>query len=246
MKIKTAIVLAAVVASVGISWAIQQRADARLQKQQTALEEQTAQVTQLSEENARLKYLAARKTAPQAISAAELHELLKLRNEAGSLRDTAKEEKRLEASNAKLRTERAATDEKLAAAQASPNYWAKDKLANMGYATPEAAVESLLAAMKSGEVSDIVAHLTPEAQTSLQKEMEKHGGSAAEVEAQMKSQAASVVAAAAGFHIVDEIQSSPDVTVVNLSFDGEGVVRKFVMKRIGADWRFDDLLLAGQ
>ena len=246
MKTKAAIVWTAVVASAGISWAIQKGADTQLQKQQATLEKQTAQVTQLSEENARLKELAARAKSPEALSAGQLHELLRLRNEAGSLRETVAEEKKLEASNAKLRAGRTEADAQLAAAQASLNYWAKDKLANVGYATPEAALESILAAMKNGEVADVASHLTPEAQTSLQKEMDKHDGSDAEVEAQMKSRGESVVAAAVGFHIVDETQSTPEVTVVSLSFDGEGVVRKFVMKRIGGDWRFDDLLLSGQ
>ena len=45
-------------------------------------------------------------------------------------------------------------------------------------------------------------------------------------------------------HADDHCQ--PDRAVVALSFDGEGRTRKFVLRKIGNEWKFDDLILSGE
>jgi hypothetical protein len=44
-----------------------------------------------------------------------------------------------------------------------------------------------------------------------------------------------------GFHILDKQVTSPDEVILNLSCDGEGKVRKFVMKRVGNEWKAADV-----
>ena len=40
--------------------------------------------------------------------------------------------------------------------------------------------------------------------------------------------------------------TSTNRAVINLSFDGEGKTRKFVLRKVGNEWKFDDLIFAGQ
>jgi hypothetical protein len=49
-----------------------------------------------------------------------------------------------------------------------------------------------------------------------------------------------------GFHILDKNTKSPNEAILDLSFDGEGKARKFVMKRIGSEWKLADMLRPGE
>lgn len=49
-----------------------------------------------------------------------------------------------------------------------------------------------------------------------------------------------------GFHILDKNTKSPNEAILDLSFDGEGTARKFVMKRIGSEWKLADMLRPGE
>jgi hypothetical protein len=49
-----------------------------------------------------------------------------------------------------------------------------------------------------------------------------------------------------GFHILDKEVKSPDQVILDLSFDGEGKARKFVVQKTGNEWKLTDMLRPGQ
>lgn len=245
-KFKIAVISVIVAASAIGTLAIQHRAKVHLREQKESLQQQTDAVAQLSEENERLSNLVTQVKSSDPLSREQLTELLRLRNEVGQLRHADAEKPRLQADNARLRAKAEQTAKQLAEAQALPNYWPKDQLAYAGYGDPESALKSMLAAMKNGDVSSYQTMLTPEALADLQKELAKHGLSQEQQEKELKAMGTSLVSSSAGFHIVDETMPAPDQAVINLSFDGEGVERKFVLKQVQNQWKFQDLLVAGQ
>jgi hypothetical protein len=245
-KFKMGITVAIVAASVLGSLALQHQGERRLREREESWRRQTEALARLSAENERLSNLVARVKTSQPLSKPQLAELLRLRNEAGRLRQSETEKARLQAENARLRAAAARAAKQLAEARAAPNYWAKDQLAFAGYADPQSAMRSMLAAMKSGDLSSWQASCTPDANTDLQREWKQRGLSQEQQEGEIKAMADTLMSSSEGFHILNQTNPSPDEAVVNLSFDGEGVARKFVLRKIENEWKLQDLLLNGQ
>ena len=44
-----------------------------------------------------------------------------------------------------------------------------------------------------------------------------------------------------GFYLVGQDLGSQDQAILDVYFEGEGKTRKFALKKIGADWKFDNL-----
>jgi 5'-3' exonuclease len=245
-KFSTIATALAVAASLTMSVVLEQRAEARLGRQNARRQQQAAQLAQLSAQNEGLSNLIAQLRSAQSLSKDQLKELLRLRNEAGRIRLSAQEKVKLQATNAVLRGVKAKAEQQLAEAQASANYWPKDQLSFAGRADPASALKSMLAAMNSGDVSAWRANCTPEAVSNMEREWTQRGLSAAQQDAEIKSMSEMLLSSSVGFHILDENLTSDNRAVVNLSFDGEGTARKFVLRKVGGEWMFDDLLVAGQ
>jgi hypothetical protein len=237
-----------IIVAVGViaSLAIQHHAELRRRERRELAQQQADNLARLSAENEQLSNLIARVKGSPALSPGQFKELLGLRNEVGRLRRTGSDRRQLEASNTQLSAAVATAGQRLAEARAAPNYWSKDKLAYAGYADPESAMKSLLAVMNSGDPGSWRARCTPEALAGLDNESARHGLSEAQQDAKIKSMAAMLMSASAGFHILDQTMTAPDKAVIDLSFDGEGAHRKFVLRKVANEWKFDQLLLDGQ
>ena len=79
----------------------------------------------------------------------------------------------------------------------------------------------------------------------MEAEWDRRGRSEAQRVDEMKRMAHDLVASSVGFHIIDRKMPGPDEAVIDLSFDGEGRNRTFVLRRIGGEWRFHDIIFAG-
>ena len=200
----------------------------------------------MTADNERLSKLNVQLKSSRALSKEQLTELLKLRNEAGQLRGNMAEKEPLQADNARLRAAVAKSDEQLAQAQSAPNYWPKDQLSFAGYASPESTVRSLLWAMKNGDVSAWRSICTPKTRSEMEERWDRQKKSEAARIAEMKAAANGLISASVGFHVIEERMIAPDQAEVTLSFDGEGKTRKFVLHKIGTEWKFHNLVLAGQ
>jgi hypothetical protein len=227
-----------------VSLAIHQRAQAGLSERRESLRRQTAELAQLAADNERLSNLVAamdNDSSPELLS-----QLLRLRSEVGQLRKVGPQKAQLQAANNQLRARETKAQSKLAAAQASPNYWARDQLGFAGYSDPESAVKSLLWMMQTGNMTSWQAACTPEAVSQLERQWAKRGLSEAARGEELKQMADALMSRSSGFHVLDQKTTAPDEAVINLSFDGEDKARKFVLRKIGNDWKFHDLILSGQ
>jgi K+-sensing histidine kinase KdpD len=245
-KFSIGVITAVVTASVMICVAIQHGAGARLRRQDEAIRQRAEQLTELSAENDRLSNLILQVKNSGTLSKEQLTDLLSLRNEVRQLRENGTVKARLQETNARLREVEAKAKRRLAEAQVAPNYWPKEQLAYAGYSDPESCMKSILTAMRDSDVSSWRQSCTTEAVAQLEKEWKEHGISEAGQEAEIKAMGDMLVAPSSGFRILDQKMSSPDEAVVNLSFDGEGAARKFVLRKVGDEWKVHDLLTAGQ
>ena len=107
-------------------------------------------------------------------------------------------------------------------------------------------MKSLLWAMKSSDLNSWQTSCTPEARAKMEKEWDKHGKSETERIAEMRAMADALLSGSSGFRILDQKSTTPDMAIINLSFVGEGQARKFVLKKIDNEWKFHDLIFAGQ
>lgn len=245
-KFRFGVVAAMALASATICLAIQRHSHARVSEQNERISQQSGQLMQISAENERLSNLISRVGSSQTLSKEQLAELLRLRNEVEQLRQSGTVKVQLQETNAQLRAIEAKAERQLAEAQSASNYWPKDQLAYAGYSDPESSMKSLLAAMNSGDLTEWRQSCTPEAVAQLESKWQKQGLSEAQQKEEIKAMADMLMSSASGFHILDQKITSPDETTINLSFDGEGTARKFVLRKVGNEWKFHALILAGQ
>ena len=247
-KLLFAITLLTAMGSVVVCLAIQRHAAAALRDRADSAAAQTATIAGLDARNLRLSQIVDKLKNTRSLSSGEMKELLKLRSDVGQARQLVAAKPGLEATNTMLRNAAATRQEHLAQAQAATNYWSKDQLAYAGLATPDDAMKSVLWAMASSNVNlnAILSYATPESVANMQREWKKDGLSPDQQQARMKAMADSLTSGSEGFHIVNEQLPAPDLAVIDLSFDGEDAVRTFVLKNIDGQWKFHDMLVAGQ
>jgi len=221
-KLKISATAMVLLAGTAASLIIQHRAQAELRVRDESLQRQTAVLTDLSDENRRLSQLAEKMKNPAPLPPQELRELLKLRSQVGQLRRLETQKPPLAEKNAALKNRLADSPKRIAEEQAAPNYWPKEQLGFAGYATPESAMQSILAAMKSGDPAAWQSCCTPAAWDKLLTEQKNHGKSDAEIATTLKAMNDAVLSANPGFRIVDQTLAAPDQADVNVSFVGEG------------------------
>jgi hypothetical protein len=233
------------VTGIAASLAIQHSGHVKLRERAEALQRQTEKVTRLSAENERLSNQVVRASGMQALAQDQLRELLRLRGQIGPLRQAAKEQAQLQATNAQLRAALAMSEKQLAEARAAPNFWAKDQLAFAGYADPEAALKTVLWAMSNGDAQSYLACWVPGPDMHAIFENQLRDKAGAELAAGGKM-LTDTLGPSIGFHILDKSVKSADQVTLNLSFDGEGKARKFVMQRADNEWKVAYLISPGQ
>lgn len=107
-------------------------------------------------------------------------------------------------------------------------------------------MKNLLWVMRKGNFANWRDICTPEAWADIEEEWKKQGLTESEINAEIKNTSDSIIGGAEGFHILDQTNRAPNETVVTLSFDGEGAARKFILRKIGNQWKVQDFLVAGQ
>jgi hypothetical protein len=170
---------------------------------------------------------------------AEAREVHNLRNEVSQLRAGVKEADQLRAENQRLRGAgkplQAAPSTGVAAppAATSPEgYYAKENWAFTGYATPEAALQSVIWAMHEGDTKTLLASVTPEEMERMQKEWGDKS------EAQVSADAKRGTDKISGIRILESKTLSDDEVVLSVfAAGGEDKVQKISMKRYGAEWK---------
>ncbi|HEX4646555.1 MAG TPA: hypothetical protein VH598_13210 [Verrucomicrobiae bacterium] len=250
ITVRFGLISAIIVASIATPWLIQRRAEGSLQKQDESIRAQAARLAQLTAENDGFSNRLAQAKAPPGLSQEEFSELLKLRGEIGQLRQAVAEIKKLRTANQKLQAaksgKKTSSDLALANVPTGVDFWPKDQLAFAGYGSPQAALKSAFWAMKGGDMKNMLASMTPEAKALMEKEREKDGKSEADMEAEFKSMAESLTSTPSGFRVLGEEAKSDEQVIVTVYAEGDARARKYVLNKIGNDWKVHDVLLAGQ
>jgi len=169
----------------------------------------------------------------------EASEVLKLRNETSQLRAKTNELEKLRAENQQLRelAQRAQTDSSRPAATqpataSQEGFWAKENWGFTGYATPEAALQSAVWAMREGDISTFLGSLAPEDQARLrQKWADK---SEAEVSAKNREQISKISAIRV---LESKVLSDSEAELRIYAVGGEDKVQRVPMIRVGTEWK---------
>ena len=237
-KLKAGIVGGLFVAGVVAPLVIQHQAQTSLRDNNQSLRQQLDHFAQVAVENERLSNLVLQAQNSASLSNTQLNELLRLRAEVGGLRQQLT---RIQQSHPARQGEPSKT------ATATPelveeNSISKESWAFMGYATPGNALQSVMWAMKSGDVSTFLSSLTPEAQELMAKQFE--GKANSEIATILQNEIRGV-----GALRLDRMRDVSDAEVsfvVHAAETDDGAARtrdealvKF--KNIAGEWRFTGL-----
>jgi hypothetical protein len=243
--LKAALVGAVVIASAAGPLAVRHWHQGKSRHRMEALRQQARQLAELAAENQRLSNLVAQ-TRSAALSKEQFRELLRLRGEIGRLRQAASEVDTLRAASRPLPAGQTSPQEPPPALpppdpQKVQAYWPKSQLAQVGYSDPAAALQTALWAMSWGDPEALAASATPEAKTNLTRELWfQHGPPAEELAASTRLIAESL-GPTTGFYVVGQRSESQDEAELEVYFQGEGKTRPFTLKKIGEEWKFDNL-----
>ena len=234
-RVITSLVCVAAVVGLAIWLAGERQARRRLVEEHTALQQQLDRMTGLIAENEQLSNRVAQANPPQSLPDDQLRELLRLRGEVGVLRQKGKE---LESVRNENRQARAALESKTqgagaAKAAATADYWPRDSLAFKGYASPDAALQSLVWAGNNGDLKTMLASTTGDAR----KEMEQQFGGKPETEASIR-----VMDDTAGLksvRLLNRDVQADDTVVLTAAFEDRTDTQtlKLLLKKVGNEWK---------
>jgi len=197
---------------------------------------------QVAELHARIATLPTPTTgAPvDAMSDEERSELLRLRNQAAQLRSATnelqqarKQVDQLQVENQQLRSASLSGVATPAAGTAS-GMRQRESWQFLGYATPEACLESTLYAISKADYNTIMGSLTPQEAQRLQKEMDAANRSPEEVAEKIRRETAKT----SSYQILERKDVSPNESMLLIYGSGEDKVQRVLLQKIGEEWRF--------
>ena len=168
-KIKVGIVGAVIAAGVVVPWISHQQTLDQLRQENQSLRQEIVQASQLAAENQRLSNALAHVKNAQELSSDQLRDLLRLRNEVGTLRRQTNE------LHAALPAAASKTGNPSAAADTSAAWVPRDAWAFAGYATPEATYQTVWWAISSGDSNAVLAALHSDARKAFDQNPELIG-----------------------------------------------------------------------
>lgn len=229
--------------SLAVLLGIQYGALAKLRRENTSLQSRLDEMSVLAAENEQLSNsLVQLKTAHTATSN-QLSELLRLRGEVGNLRQKTNQLAKLQQENRQLQTARRETPKPPASHYTPPapseqSDFPKYSWTFAGYATPDAAYQSLLWAQLKADKEKFFQSLTPEkrqqVETMLERERQK-GISEEQLKAQNESQFARI----SGFQILGREVLAEDQIRLQVSMGGREIHP--VLKKIENEWKIQNM-----
>ena len=224
---------ACVAAVIGLAiWlAVEHQVRLRSGEEHKALEQQLKQMAGLIAENAQLSNVVARANGARSLPDDQSRELLRLRGEAGLLRQQSQE---LETIRKENRQARSALESSLKTpSAATADYWPRDSWAFTGYASPDAALQTSLWAANKGDLKALLANATGE----VRKQMEEDLGGKPESEASIR--AMDEVMSIKSVRVLNREVQADDTVVVTAAFEDrtDTHTERLLMKKIGNDWK---------
>ena len=233
----TAVLSIATVSGLAIWLAVEHQSRQRLVEEHLALEAQLSRMAELSAENERLSNLFSQASAPQSLSDAESLELLRLRGEVAVLRPqiVGLESVRKENHQVRFALENYLKNpnSNAATALATPDYWPRDSWKFTGYATPDAALQSVLWAANNGDLKTLVASTTGEIQKMVAADLDNKSADEASIKAMDE------VFNIKSIHVLNREFQDADTAVLTTEIEGrtETTTEKMVLIRTGNEWK---------
>ena len=233
----TALLIALFFLGAGTALLLQHRSRVDLDRENQALRQRIEDMSRLAAENERLSNLVAQATSTQARRNGPSRELLRLRGEVGWLRRQSQEAEQLRNEKQRLRTEaagqkRPAVD--ATAGAASQTNMPRESWVFAGYATPEAALQSMIWAISSGDVKTFYASLTEKGKQEIEREQNGKPG------ADFAAEGVELLGKFTAFR-VDGREDRPDgavvLTVSGIRSDDTTETEKVTLRRVGDEWK---------
>jgi hypothetical protein len=226
-------------AAVGVmSWlAVEHQSRLRLGQENRALRQQLGQLASLVAENGRLSNLVARASHSQSLPDEQLRELLRLRGEVGVLRQQGKELEALLEENGRARIALATCFNTRSAgavgAAATAEYWPRDAWAFVGYASPEATLQSALWAASKGDLKALLGGTAGEYHKEIEKDL------ASISENQLSAKFIADTARYKSVHVLNREEQADDMVMFTTVFYDEtrALPSKVHLKKIGNEWK---------
>jgi hypothetical protein len=240
-SVTTSVLSLAAVVGMAIWLAVEDQARLRLGEEHKTLEKQLDQMAGLIAENDRLSNLVAQANRSLPLPDDQSRELLRLRGEAGVLRQQSNELEVVRNENRQAHASLASGGKGQSAgavgAAATADYWPRDSWDFTGYASPDAALQTSLWAANNGDLKALLASVTGD----VQKKMEEDFGGKSETEASIR--AMDEVSNLKSVRVLDREVQGDDTVVLSAEFvDGtDSHTGKLVMKKIGNDWKLSGL-----
>lgn len=225
-KLKIRILSSLVVIGMATWLVRQQQSQKALREKNRGLQEQVDKFTQLATDNQTNSLRTAQS------SDAQMSELLRLRNEVGRLREQSNELAKLRAA---LATDQKVQSGKPQSTATRSEPIPKSAWANVGYATPEAAFQTICFVMSKGDVQAYMNSLSPEQQTNMAKAFQ--GKSDAEIAAGQMAEMEPVT----DFQIVGKIEVGQDQVQMLVHTAGEDLNTIFIMTNVNSSWKFANM-----
>lgn len=221
---------ALVVAGAATALVVQHQAQEKLRAESEAL---TQQIAQLKTDNENFSNRLAAAADSKSLPNDQFNELLKLRGEVGSLR------RQLESQKAQVGQQPTSSREVKTTGHTPGTYISKDELAFVGYATPEAAFETIAWAMMKGTYEQVNKGLSPEL---LAEELKDSNGSK-----NFEANRDQIAPLFKGMQIVSKKVVSEDKVELKLKEDYDAAASQFnshmpdfmvqPMVKIGNEWK---------
>lgn len=219
------------VALLGIAFVWQFFVAKHLREENSALRAQLAPASALAHENTRLSNALANASANLVDAKRQTQELLRLRNEVTSLRKQVEALEKLRAENEQLRTTSKVTAP-VPAHTSTNDFLPQAAWQFVGFATPEAAFQSMSWAGANADLKTYLDCFTPEARAEFEKQI------AGKTEAQIASRISAEMKRMKGFRVLENQPASDDETITTIAVDGLPKPLKLAFKRIGNEWKY--------
>jgi hypothetical protein len=221
----------AVVATFAVVLAWERKAVGNLSLQNEALGTEKLEAERLAIENRNLPKVQA--ASAEAIEPGTATELLRLRNEVGLLRRQQPEITRLRAENQRIATELASgkfTPRRLADMD---GFMPRADWASVGFATPEAAAQSVFAGITSGDVEQFIRCFDPQTGHALRQ---RRGDEPEGMQREL-AETATQFSKVTGLRIVERRQEADDQVTLKVQFSAEGQAITLRLRRAGNEWK---------
>ena len=165
-------------------------------------------------------------------------ELPALRNEMRQLRTQAPELERLRRENQRLASSlRSLTSSPPRQFSEMEGYVAKETWAHQGFASPEAALQTFLWAVREGQFQTVAECMSPESRIHFEQEF---GGKSEQERTKALQQGLGQMIRTGGYRLVTKEQLTEDRVALGIQAVAGGTIAKVVLTRFGNEWKFHD------